>query len=84
MDTYFASKIDKKYIYYKCDYCFRLNNKLGNEDNVKKYDVRSSGYHIYSSHNNFDNRTLRLKNHCLFSNNDWIKLIVNHKSLKIK
>lgn len=83
METYVASKIDSKYIYYKCDHCFRLNNKLGNKDNVKTYEIKSSGYHIYNSDNNFDNRTLRLKNHCLFSDKEWIKLIVNEKSLKI-
>ena len=84
MDTYVASKIDSKYIYYKCDYCFRLNNKLGSEDNIKKYDTRCCGYHIYNSDNNFNNREMTLKNHCLFSDNNWIKLIVNKKTLKIK
>ena len=83
MDTYNAIKIDSTYIYYKCDYCFRLNNKLV-EDSKNKYSIPHNGYHIYNSDNNFDDRELRLKSHCLYSKQDWIKLIVNEKTLKIK
>lgn len=87
MDSISALKIDSKYIYYKCKFCFRLNNKLSNgvqNNNSKKYIKLHNGYHIYNSNNNFDDRIITLKNHCLFSQDEFIKLSINNTTLKIK
>ena len=87
MDTYVATKIDSQFIYYKCNYCFRLRNKIvGNPltPNGFKYNGLKNAYHIYNSYDDLSNREIDLKNNCLFSKNKSIHLIINNKTLKIK
>ena len=86
MDTYTATKIDNRYIYYKCDYCYRLRHKIVSNPLTPKgltYSGIKNAYHIYNSYNDFSNRTIDLKSNCLYSPNKSIKLIVNEKTLKI-
>lgn len=87
MDTYDAIKIDEKYIYYKCNYCFRLRNKIVSNPltpNGFKYAGLKNAYHIYNSYGDLSNRELDLRSNCLFSRHKSIRLSVNDKTLKIK
>ena len=86
MDTYTAIKIDSKYIYYKCKYCFRLRNKIVNNPLTPtglKYKGIKNAYHIYNSYNDFSNRIVDLKSNCIYSHHKTIKLIVDDSTLKI-
>tara|TARA_R110000824_G_scaffold42883_4_gene125657 strand:- start:8872 stop:9141 length:270 start_codon:yes stop_codon:yes gene_type:complete len=87
IDEYIAYKLDDRYIYYKCKYCYRIKHKIiGNPitTNGNKYKGLMHGFHIYNSYGDFTNRILDLKSHCLFSPNKSIKLVINQKTLKIK
>lgn len=86
-ETYIAYKMDSQYIYWKCPYCFRCKHKIIQNPYTKlgnKYQDLKNGYHIYNSYNDFSNRIISIKNHCLYSPHRDIDLIVNDKTLKIK
>jgi hypothetical protein len=87
METYTATKIDHKYIYYKCNYCFKLRNKIIANPltpNGYYYSGLKNGYHIYNSYGDFTDRVLDLKSNCFHSPNKSIQLIINEKTLRIK
>jgi len=87
METYNAYKMDYKYIYYKCNHCFKIKNKIISNPITttgKKYKGLKSCYHIYNSYNDFENRDFKTKSNCLFNLNKKIIISINDKTLKIK
>mgnify|MGYP003126965524 CR=1 FL=1 len=86
IETCIAIKLDYKYIYYKCNYCFRLRSKIVSNEltpsGIKFKGIKKS-FHIHNSYNNFSNRILDLKSNCLYSPNKTIQLIINDETLKI-
>ena len=86
MDIYNALKIDKKYIYIKCNTCYKLNNRFLDKNYKIKhiYDKRIKNcYHIYNSYGNYEDREENFKSNCLYNNNSYITIKINKKTLKI-
>ena len=87
VEHYKAYKMDHRYIYIRCKHCWRLRNKIiGTPLTItgRKFKNMKCGYHIYNSNNDFSNRTIENMSHCLFSDERWVTIEVNDKTLKIQ
>lgn len=78
-----AYKIDYKYIYYKCDNCIKINKRIINKNNTNKDFKLFASFHIHNSFGDLSNRTIKIKNHCLHSNIEYLNLVINNDTLKI-
>jgi hypothetical protein len=86
-EEYKAFKMDSNYIYIKCNYCWRIKNKvIGTPKTItgKKYKNMKNGFHIYNSYNNFNNRTIETMSNCIHSPYDFCTIIIDNKTLKIQ
>jgi hypothetical protein len=87
VEHYKAFKMDHRYIYIRCNHCFRLRNKIVGTPTTptgKKFNNMKCGFHIYNSNNDFSNRIIESMSHCLFTEDRWVTIEVNDKTLKIR
>ena len=79
-----ALKIDYKYIYYECENCIKVNKRILDKNKSNKDKKLFANYHIHNSYGDLSNRNLKIKTNCLHSKNEFIHLVINNETLKIK